>query len=154
MKEVEQIKLVPIIDVSVRELCQRPYPGHPKGCPNYGKRPECPPQARLWREICNLGLATWVYFTRFDLAQHRERMQLKHPDWTIRQLDCCLYWQNTARKPLKSYLAIPNLPGFFQTMCPEAMGINVTETMRQIGVELEWPPEHWTYQVAMGGWLL
>ena len=28
------------------EWCQMPYPGHPKGCPNYDTgRPECPPNA-------------------------------------------------------------------------------------------------------------
>jgi len=154
MMKVHQQKIVPVIDYTVRGLCQRPYPNHRKGCPNYGKKLTCPPQVALWGEICDLGLATWLFFTKFNLAEHRARMKQKHPNWTRRQLDCCLYWQQGAKKPLKEHLKLWAMPGSFTTICPEAMGINVTETMKQIGIILEWPPETWTYQVAMGGWLI
>ncbi len=154
--QIQRQKIVPVIDISVLKLCQQQYPNHPKGCPNYGKRLTCPPQAALWHKVCDLGVATWLFWTRFDLAEHRERMKVKHPDWSRRQLDCCLYWQSKAKKPLREYMKTTwaQIPGFFFAMCPEAMGINVTQTMQNIGIELEWPPEKWTYQVAMGGWLL
>lgn len=152
MAEVNQRKIFPVIDYSVRVLCKKPYYNHPKGCPNYNNRSTCPPHALLWDDVCDTGLATWLFFTRFNLAEHRERMRAKHPNWSIKQLICCLYWQSAARKPLREFLK-KSMPGFFVTMCPEAMGINVTETMRQIGIELEWPPQNWTYQVALGGWL-
>lgn len=155
--KVSQAKITPVIDVSVRQLCRKPYPNHRNGCPNYGCRPACPPEAKLWVDVCDLGTATWLFWTRFDLAAHRERMLAKHPKWSIRRLICCLYWQGTARKPLLDYLKtdLKRRPGFFATICPEAMGINVTETMKQVDVILEWQPERkWTYQVAMGGWLL
>jgi hypothetical protein len=42
----------------------------------------------------------------------------------------------------------------FATMCPEAMGVNVTATMKEIGIQLEWPPKRWAHQVAMGAELL
>lgn len=155
MKAVVQIKVIPVIDAAVRQLCCKPYPNHPKGCPNHGCRPTCPPEARLWFDVvCRVDFATWLFWTRFDIAAHRERMKLKHPQWSRRQLDCCLYWQNTARKPLRDYFKVYwQMPNFFWTMCPEAMGVNVTQTMHEIGVELEWPPEKWAYQIAMGGWL-
>jgi hypothetical protein len=35
--------------------------------------------------------------------------------------------------------------------CPEALGLNVTATMRMIGIDLEWPPREFTYQVALAG---
>lgn len=154
MDKIIPIRIIPVIDKEVRNLCFKAYPNHPKGCPNFNKRTNCPPKAPLWEDICDLGLATWLMWTKFDLGSHRERMKTKHPNWSRRQLDCCLYWQNTARKPLKNFIKTKWLmPGFFKTTCPEAMGINVTETMGQIGIKLEWPPEKWTYQVAMGGWL-
>jgi len=154
MSVVHQQKIVPVIDYSVRDLCIRPYHNHKKGCPRYGNKPTCPPCAALWDETCDIGLATWLFWTQFDLAEHRTRMEQKHPNWSMRQLVCCLYWQNGARKSLKEHIEKWDFPGFFQTIRPEAMGINVTETMRQIGIELEWQPERkWTYQVAMGGWL-
>ena len=35
--------------------------------------------------------------------------------------------------------------------CPEAMGVNVTETMKNVGIILEWPPETVTYQIVIAG---
>ena len=155
LNEIIPKRIFPVLDKKVRVLCIKAYPNHPKGCPNYNKRETCPPQAPLWSEHCDIKLATWLVWTKFDLGSHRERMRKKHPKWSIRQLNCCLYWQGTARKSLKDFLKTQWLmPGLFKTMCPEAMGINVTETMRDIGIELEWPPEKWVYQVAMMGWLI
>lgn len=155
MKTIVHIKKAPpVIDEGVRFLCLRPYPNHPKGCPNFNKKDTCPPKIKLWQEICDTRLATWIYYTRFDLKSHVERMKSKHPDWSDRQLNCCLYWQNSARKPLKEYIKENRIPGQLITMCPEAMGINVTATMKNIGIILEWPPVNWTYQVAMAGWKL
>jgi len=35
----------PVIDMKVRDLCQKPYHGHPKGCPNYNHKKGCPPNS-------------------------------------------------------------------------------------------------------------
>lgn len=151
---ISQAKALPVIDASVRKLCCQPYPGHRKGCPNYNSRPSCPPSCPLWGDVCNTHLATWLFWTRFNLAEHRERMKAKHPNWSRRQLDCCLYWQNRARKPLSQFVRQQRrIPGFYISLCPEAMGINLTATMKGIGVVLEWPPVIWARQIAMGGWL-
>jgi hypothetical protein len=37
------------------------------------------------------------------------------------------------------------------TEAPEAMGVNVTETMKNAGVVLEWPPENIVIKVAFIG---
>jgi hypothetical protein len=34
-------------------------------------------------------------------------------------------------------------------LVPEAHGLNVTATMKSIGIELEWPPKTVTYQIAL-----
>jgi len=44
-------KVIPVIDYSVRGLCAKSYPNHPKGCPNFNKRKECPPKAKLIDQI-------------------------------------------------------------------------------------------------------
>ena len=31
----------------------------------------------------------------------------------------------------------------------EAVGINVDETVKKSGIELEWPPVHWTYRIGL-----
>lgn len=138
-------------------LCQRPYHGHPRGCPNYGQvtHPSCPPRAAHFRTVCDLSRPVWAIWNRFDFAGHVAAMKARHPDWSQRQLECCLYWQPKARRALSLILSEFELSedgrGTHTFMVPEARGINVTETMRSIGIELEWPPRTVTYQVALAG---
>jgi len=99
----------------------------------------------------------------FDLAGHVEKMRAKHPNWSDRMLRNCLYWQNGARKVLKtelrSHLAILQAGALLEGLddewialvCPEACGLNVTATMACQGITLEWPPTRMTYQVALIG---
>jgi len=149
----KQTKL--IVDHSVRGLCPHPYPNHPKGCPNFNKNDRCPPRAPLIGAMLDLERETYVIWNIFDFAGHVLRMHSKHPDWTPRQLANCLYWQPTARKALRievdKFLAKHS--GMQAIYTPEAMGVNITETMRTIGIELEWPPRTVTYQIAVAGYL-
>lgn len=148
----------PVIDELVRQLCSRPYPGHKRGCPNYGRRATCPPCAPLLSEFIDLQkpiIAVWV---AFNLASHREKMKAKHPGWSRRQLDCCLYWQGSLNKRLRSWTertlhaqALFGQGKLVATYCPEAMGVNVTQTMRNAGVVLEWPPETVVYKISLVG---
>lgn len=145
----------PVIDRSVRGLCIKPYPGHPKGCPNHGKRATCPPLALLIGEVLDLDDIVWVIWNRFNFARHVERMRARHSDWSRRQLECCLYWQGTARKALRAEIEEFKEGrrewGLRLVVCPEACGVDVTATMDSIGVHLEWPPKRFTYQVALAG---
>lgn len=139
------------VDLSVRKRCTRRYPGHPRGCPNYGKHPRCPPRAPLITDEINPHFPVFVIWNRFDFGAHVERMRERHPEWSERQLANCLYWQGTARKQLRKGLEEFNskYPGYTVATTPEAMGVNVTETMKRAGVELEWPPVRYAYQVAV-----
>lgn len=151
------IEVVPVIDYSVRGLCQQPYPNHPKGCPNYDKRATCPPQAPLLGQVLDLQHPIYLVYNRFDLASHVRRMFEKHENWSQRQLECCLYWQGTARKQLKRGLARAREElyrhhlNWVTLTVPEACGVNVSATMLQLGIELEWPPRQYAYQVALIG---
>ena len=144
---------VVVYDPSVRELCTERYPNHTKGCPNYGKKPSCPPQAPLFMDICDSSRPIFVIWNRFDFGAHVARMKAKHPEWSERQLACCLYWQGTARKVLAGEIEEfkRTYPTYQVTRCPEAMGINVTATMKKyLAISLEWPPVNHAYQVAVG----
>lgn len=153
-------RIIPIIDKSVRGLCCKPYPNHPKGCPNFNKRVICPPQAPMIGEFFDLSKEVLAVCIHFDLKSHIDRMRTKHLNWTQRQLECCLYWQGTARKQLREEIK-NNMPedGLFGdsklgvTDCPEAMGVNVTETMKNVGVILEWPPKVIVRKIAFIGTL-
>ncbi len=143
-----------VIDKSVRGLCSRSYPLHPKGCPNFGKRPSCPPQAPFIEDVLDLSKPIFVIWNVFAFRDHIQKMRVAHPDWSQRQLECCLYWQGSARKVLHDEISVLGLlrGGWDHVLvCPEACGVNITETMRSIGEILEWPPVTKTYQVAIAG---
>jgi predicted metal-binding protein len=89
------------IDYRAREWCKLPYPNHPKGCPNYNKNPECPPQAPRIEDWLDLNRQHWFIVVEFDLDAFAKRMKEKHPGWSDKQCRCCLYWQNIPRKELK-----------------------------------------------------
>lgn len=143
----------PVFSPNVRKLCTQPYPNHPKGCPNWGKRLTCPPAAPVLTEAFDCSKPFYVIWNRFPFGEHVARMKAKHPEWSDRQCRCCLYWQGTARKQLRQQVRLfqQRHLGLQVTYCPEAIGVDVTATMKKIGIELEWPPQQWAYQVALAG---
>lgn len=152
----------PIVDSSMRGLCTRPYPRRPNGCPHYGRRDRCPPAAPLFKNAFDTGYAIWALWADFDLGHHRERQRLSHPTWSLRQLVNCQHWQGTVRAFLhrkakawvEQHWSKPRTSGrrdFFYTDCPEAMGVNVTATMQNVGVELEWSPKDVTRMIFLAG---
>lgn len=149
-------QVIPVYDPAVRDLCCRRYPNHPHGCPNYGKKPGCPPAAPLLPDVLDLSKPVYAIWNVFDFKAHCDKMRQKHPTWSDRQVTNCLYWQGTARKQLREEICVfldQHLLGLDWVIlgCPEASGVNVTETMRSISIELEWPPKTITYQVVLVG---
>ena len=145
-----------VIDYSVRNLCFKPYPNHPKGCPNFDKRPLCPPKCPRIEDMFDMLQGFWVVWVEFDFAAHVKRMARKHPEWSQCQKECCLYWQGTANKMLREAVAdveyyLKETGNYKTTYCPEAMGVNVTATMKNLGVVLEWPPKNIVRKVALIG---
>ena len=150
-------KLVnPVIDFSVRELCYKPYYNHRRGCPNWNKRKSCPPKLLTIDKILDLEKPIYIIYNCYNFLEHTKKMRKLHPDWTNRQVECCLYWQGTARKQLKAEIKrfLREYRGYYIESCPEGAGVNITETMKQVGIELEWPPKNYSYQVVLAGILL
>lgn len=143
-----------IFEPRVRGLCCFPYPGHPHGCPNFGHRPGCPPRCPMIHQRLDLMRPTYAIVNAFDLETHVARMRERHPAWSQRQLECCLYWQPSARKGLGKEITrflLLHL-GDVVDCRPEAGGVNVTETLCRAGIILEWPPKKIARQIAIGGW--
>lgn len=156
---MQNCKIVkPVVDYAMRGLCRTPYYNHKKGCINWGnqKRKQCPPHGPKIEEIIDLDREVYCIYNKFDLGSHIEKMRQKHPEWSIYQLRCVLYWQGKARKQLKSkimeFLRLHNKKNFVVISCPEGCGVNLTETMKQIDIQLEWTPEKWAYQIALIGY--
>ncbi len=146
-------QVVPVVDHTVRKLCTRPYPGHPRGCPNFDRQDRCPGRAPLVERVLNLHREVWAIWNEFDLASHVERMRQVHATWSERQLCCCLYWQGTARKQLRATVErFQRVHGPLDVLeTPEAAGVNVTATMFQADIVLEWPPQTMAFQVVLAG---
>ncbi len=147
------IEVRPVI-MGRHDLCLKPYPNHKNGCPNYATKKGCPPGVPMFDSFYDLSKSIYAIYNVFDFKGHVDRMREKHPDWSKRQLECCLYWQGSARKRLKERIEIfGKLTGrkYIINTVPEAMGVNVTETMLRVGIELEWPPVSVAYQIAMAG---
>lgn len=138
------------IDHKMRALCLHPYPGHPKGCPNFGKRDTCPPKIPLFEKVYDLEKPVYAIVNEFDMKGHVARMTVKHPQWSSKQLSCPLYWQPSARKKLKEKIKETQIPkGYEIVNLPEGMGVNVTETLASAGIMLEWPPVNIVRQVVL-----
>ncbi len=143
-----------IINHEAREWCKLPYTLHPKGCPNYGKKDDCPPSAVLIEDFIDTNGAMSFVSVEFDLASHVKRMLDRHPNWSDRQARCVLYWQPKVNRQLLddaidfSYLSL----GSVFTLCPEAMGVNVIETAQRCGIPMQVHPVDTIYKVALFGY--
>lgn len=147
------LQVTPVVNHKVRALCSSPYPNHPKGCPNVGKRDLCPPRAKLIGTVLDLSQPVWAIYNAFPFGDHVDKMRALHPKWSQRQVECCLYWQGTARKQLKAEILafLKRHPGLEVITCPEACGVDLTATMQDVGIALEWPPRTVAYQIALAG---
>ncbi|MFC1697966.1 hypothetical protein ACFL1H_06510 [Nanoarchaeota archaeon] len=148
-----------IYDRSFQQLCKKPYYGHSKGCPNFGKKEGCPPSPLL-DDVFDLGAEMFVIYTSFNVGEFAEKMRVSHPEWQNhpRQWYNPRRWQPKARKEHKIELEkFISEYGLDIDKCPEARGINVSRMMMDVSVDLSWgwPPEHnlsnLTYIVSVGG---
>lgn len=142
-------------------FCTRSYPNHPKGCPNFSKKPLCPPNT----EKINLDKYNdyILFYIKFNFKEYYELRKKEHPNWTDKQVKCVLYWQGAVRKILKEalfefckeyiyynkydlFLCVSDIYGYPSM---EAVGINVFSTMRLNGVKMEINPVNNIYLVSL-----
>lgn len=155
-----------VLDERARgEWCKLPYgkrkcddkPTHPKGCPNYGKKAECPPFAPLVGDFIDLSKNHWFIISRFDLASHVEKMKLKPRKdgkaWTEKQARCVLYWQKSVVNKLEAACVVfAKLEDLVYTLVPEAMGVHVIKTARQFNIPIKTRPTDTIYKIALVGY--
>ena len=150
-------QVIPVYHPAVRGLCLHPYPNHLHGCPNYMHADRCPPKSPLFPDVYETAGDFYVIWSIFDLGKHVQHMRFRHPKWSDRQLRCVLYWQGRARVHLRRAIMIfrmehPEIDDrhlIHET--PEALGIDVTTTMKSIGIDIPWPPIDTVYHVALAG---
>lgn len=139
----------PVIDPARSvALCRQPYPGHPRGCPQWGACSVTP-----LRHILDLERPTWLAVGAYDLAAHAARQRARWPAWSEAQCRNPRHWQGTARATLRRELAawLADHPGIIAVWGPESHGLDVTSTCTSVGVELEWPAVTVARQVVLLG---
>ncbi len=145
------IQVNPIIDEGIRANCQKPYPGHPNGCPNYGIKKGCPPDAPFFPDFFDLSQPVYAIINLVEFKPQIEEMRQKHPHRVDFELISALYWQDSVKKAwhekIRSFLN--EHKGYHVTTCPEAMGVNLSRTLENAGFKLEWPPVNYFCQVAI-----
>ena len=141
------------VDIKAREWCLLPYPDHPHGCPNYGKRDTCPPDAPLVDRFIDTQQPMYLIVVSFDLEQHIHRMMQIHPQWSERQAKCVLYWQAGVNHQLDNECKLFKWshPAMITTRCPEAMGVNVIATAQLVGIPIKVKPKDMVYKIALAG---
>lgn len=141
------------IDRNVQDYCLLKYPGHPRGCPNYGIKDGCPPGALMLNEILDMNKDIYVIYVEYDVRKFADRMKTIHPKWTDRQAYCCLYWQKIPRTELRAEEDRARTEfGLTQiSTSPEANGVNIQYLFRQLGISLEWPVRNISRHVSIGG---
>lgn len=159
-----------IIEVSrqFQLLCTHPFYAHPRGCPNYGRRHDCPPNALLLDQVLDFNRDVYLIFTEFNVGGFAEHIRRSHPEWrSTRQWYNPRYWQPRARKfqRQEEEHALRELGFEAIIRNPEGLGVNVSRLMSSIGIYLSWhwPPTHKlenyaflknkVYLVSIGGFL-
>ena len=140
-----------IVNHIVRAWCRLPYDGHPHGCPNFGKKPTCPPRIGLVDNIADLSRESYLIAIRFDLDEHQRKMKTRHPEWTAKQCRNLLYWQGKVRKRLVEEVIVflDEHKGMRSTLIPEAMGVHVLKTARGLGIPVKIVPARYVYKIAL-----
>lgn len=151
IKQIDPRKIV--FSATIGHLCARPYPGHPHGCPNYGRKSGCPPRQLLIDRVLDFSQPIYVIWVELNLAQWVKRMAELHPKLkTYAQRANLRYWQPAMRSQLNSIVNRAIQDGSIEiAVDPEAHGVNVSALMRLVGVELEWPPKKFVRKVVLAG---
>jgi len=131
--------------------CQLPYPGHPKGCPNFNKKEGCPPNVELFLETYQ---PPYYLITEiFDIESHIKKMKTRHPEWSERQCRNLLYWQKSVNKKLKDkskrYLSSLDDDSMELIEIPEATGINIFQTCNNVGITIEKNPRKQVIKIML-----
>jgi predicted metal-binding protein len=157
-REIQKVSI--LFTQKTRIWCQLPYPNHPKGCPNFNKNPLCPPNMNFMKDILQKYHYFYIVYAKFDLKSQRKRMLERHPNWSKKQAECLLYWQNSVKKELKEklerILLKNNEKEIFLLSCGsgfklkryksnfipsmEAAGINVYNILENNNIEFELKP--------------
>jgi len=143
----------PVLEKCTVLWCRKPWPGHPRGCPNWRHAEGCPPGILPLPRILDLSQPVWLLVNEYDLGDWAARMRARHPEWSDAQCRNPRHWQGTARAQLWRAVEAwqAEHPDQLVVPCPEASRVDVTATCAGAGIVLEWPARIIARQVVLAG---
>lgn len=141
-----------MIEHKSRGWCSLPY-YEKKGCPNVGKRCDCPPNTPFFEDYFDMNKNIYAIITTFNIKNHIKKMKSKHKHWSIRQCKNVIYWQGTVKRKLKEEMKrVMKEKGLnIMTTKPEAYGVNVIRTIKRLGIPIRPKPKDIVYFVGFIG---
>jgi hypothetical protein len=140
-----------VVDYTVRDYCTLPYPGHPEGCPHFGKRKECPPHAPFLEDFIDLSRPHYFMVAECmyeDVCTKRLQHGKEDPEegWS--------FWEGYIESVLCERIQEfqQRYPGTIFTLHPSAVGVDVVETARKVGISLEIAPKKIVHKIALIGY--
>ena len=125
------------------KMCLKPYYRHPKGCPNFHIKKGCPPEVLNISQQYDTEHLNMILL-RFPFEQYISAKSQIHPQWPLRQLANPRHWQGHLRSTLYRYWDTikDEYPSSTLITGPEAMGINVQNTLECMDIHMEWYKEN------------
>ena len=145
-----------IFNKRIRSYCLYPYPGHKRGCPNYGKNPFCPPTAPYREDIIKKYNNFILIYAIFDFHNYLIEMELLNPGRTHKQYACVLYWQSALKKLMKDKIKGMTYDelfgagsGFLNSQSMESAGIDVFRMFHLNKIDYEIRPKEKIIMAAL-----
>lgn len=139
--------------LSPRSMCIRPYKNHNNGCPNFGKLPTCPPNIPcMYDQIFDTN-EVYAIVTKLDLKSYFDKRRERRPDLAEGQIKNIRIWQPMALKEndyaiSEFYRENSDKKDYISTRLLECMGVDVINTMKEVGLEIKFPVIDYAYRVA------
>lgn len=139
--------------LSPRSMCIRPYKNHKNGCPNFGKLPTCPPNIPCMYDQIFDTSDVYAVVTKFNLEEYFNKRRLNRPDLAEGQIRNIRIWQPIAVKEnnyaiSEFYKENPDKKDYVSTRLLECMGVDVINTMKEVGVIIKFPVTDYAYRVT------
>lgn len=139
--------------LSPRSMCIRPYKNHKYGCPNFGKLPTCPPNIPcMFDQVFDIS-DVYAIVTKFYLEEYFNKRRENRPDLAEGQIRNIRVWQPIAIKEndyaiSEFYKENLDKKDYISTRLLECMGVDVINTVKNVGIEIKFPVQDYAYRIA------
>ncbi len=135
---------------SPRGLCVKKYHNHRRGCLKYGEKEICPPKIPMYDQVFDMSKDIYLIDTPFRIGDHYRKRRELQPTWTEYEIKNSRHWQNGVISQHEAEIEkFYNIYGReYIAITPEALGVDVTATLKEVGIYLEWPPEEITHRIS------